>query len=160
MPPRKKVRSEAVAGATAETPPAPPTEPSAPAAATAEAHEPPPAASPDGPRPAKAWAPKGPLWFQSVGLSNEADGPRMRLGRDNRFQQMAIAFDEKPTAEARRRLHADGWKWRPAEGQWTKQLEIDRRARGQQDAEKLFDELTRIERQDRHLSETVGAIRH
>lgn len=84
----------------------------------------------------------------------------MRLGRDNQFQQMAIAFDEKPAEETRRRLQADGWKWRSGEERWTKQLDPDRKATGQQDAEKLFDELIRIERRDRQVEEQVGAIRH
>ena len=107
----------------------------------------------------KVWAPRGPLWFQTIPLSSTNDGPRMRLGRDNRFNQMAIAFDEKPCEDSRKRLHNDGWKWRQAESQWTKQLEIDHRATGQQDAEKLFEALAKIERRERQLDEQLEAIR-
>ena len=107
----------------------------------------------------KTWALRGPLWFQTVQLSSANDGPRMQLGRDNRFNQMTISFDEKPSEEVRERLHNNGWRWRQAESQWTKQLEIDHRATGHQDAEKLFEALAIIERRDRHISEVTEAIR-
>ena len=72
----------------------------------------------------------------------------MRLGRDNRFQQMAIQFEAKPTEEVRQRLHQEGWRWRPAESIWTKQLEFERKAQGHLEAERLFDELAKIEMQE------------
>lgn len=108
----------------------------------------------------KTWAASGPLWYRTVSLSERNDGPRMRLGRDNKFLQMAIHFDEKPTDETRTKLRAEGFKFRGAEGVWTRQLDPDRKATGQQDAEKLFDELAKIERRDRQIGEEVGAIRH
>jgi hypothetical protein len=98
-----------------------------------------------------ALQPRGPFWFQSSLLSQEPDGPKMRLGRDNRFQQMAIQFEAKPTEEVRQRLHQDGWRWRPAESIWTKQLEFDRKAQGHLEAERLFDELAKIEMQERKV---------
>lgn len=108
----------------------------------------------------KTWAPSGPRWSRTERLSNERDGPKMRLGRDNRFNQMAIAFDVKPAEEIRERLHDAGWKWRQAESQWTKQLDDENRATSHQDAERFFDELLRLERKDRNVSETPGAVRH
>lgn len=162
MPPKKRDKSKTSPESNADA--APPLAamevPTATEPSTDKSPETPPAANPDEVVPAKTWAPKGPTWFQTVILSDRNEGPRMRLGRDNQYQQMAIAFDEKPAEEIRHRLQGDGWKWRGAESRWTKQLDPDRRATGQQDAEKLFDELVRIERRERHVSEQVGTIRH
>jgi hypothetical protein len=106
----------------------------------------------------KVWAPRGPHWFENELLSASNDGPRMRLGRDNRYRQMVIAFDESPCDEVLERLH-QGWTWRQAEGQWTKQLEIGHEQRGHQDAEKLFEELLKLELRDRNISQVTEAIR-
>jgi hypothetical protein len=57
-----------------------------------------------------------------IALSNDNDGPKTRLYRNQRFQQMAIQFDEKPDESIRQKLRDDGWTWRSAEGAWTKQL--------------------------------------
>jgi hypothetical protein len=63
-----------------------------------------------------------PFSQMTIALSNDNEGPKARLYRSHRFQQMAIQFDEKPDEDIRQRLRDDGWTWRPAEGAWTKQL--------------------------------------
>jgi hypothetical protein len=92
-----------------------------------------------------------PKWIRTVNLGKDKDSPKMRLGRSEQFQQMVIQFDEKPTDDTRMQLGEAGFRWRPFEGQWTKQLEFERRAAGQLEAEKLFDELAWHERRERGL---------
>jgi hypothetical protein len=58
----------------------------------------------------------------TIALSNSNEGPKMRLYRNQRFQQMAIQFDEKPDEAIRQKLRDDGWTWRGTEAAWTKQL--------------------------------------
>lgn len=103
-------------------------------------------------------APSRPHWIQTVKLGRENDSPKMQLGRSERFQQMVIQFDEKPTDETRIQLGEAGWRWRAAESQWTKQLDFESRARGQYDAEKLFETITRHERSERGLPATLPSF--
>ena len=116
-------------------------------------------AAPAEPETSRTWASSGPVWFQTVNLSDRNDGPHMRLGRDHRFQQMAIAFDEKPTAEVLQELREDGWRWRGQEGQWTKQLLSEQRAAGHLAAEQLFGRLANLERREHGVSDTPAASR-
>jgi hypothetical protein len=76
----------------------------------------------------------------SVALTDSNDGPRVRLFRNRRFNQMAIQFDEKPPEEVRQRLRDEQYKWRDAEGVWTIQLG-EQKASGQIAAERLVVEL-------------------
>jgi hypothetical protein len=99
-----------------------------------------------------------PQWIQTVNLGRENSGPKMRLGRSERFQQMVIQFDEKPTDETRIHLGEAGWRWRSAEGQWTKQLDFGSRARDQLEAEKLFADIARYERSERGLPTTPHSV--
>jgi len=107
---------------------------------------------------ATAPAASPPRWIQQVSLSRDPQGPKLRLGRSERFQQMVIQFDEKPTDESRSQLGDAGWRWRPAEGQWTKQLDADSRARSQLHAEQLFDSLVHSERQERGLPTLASSL--
>ena len=63
-----------------------------------------------------------PFGEMTVALSKDQAGPKARLYRSQRFQQMAIEFDEKPVDGIRQRLRDAGWTWRPTEAVWTKQL--------------------------------------
>lgn len=58
----------------------------------------------------------------AIALTGEKDGPKARLYRNQRFQHMAIRFDEKPDEDIRHRLREAGWTWRGQEGAWTRQL--------------------------------------
>lgn len=95
-----------------------------------------------------------PLWIQTKNLGRDDKGPRMRLGRSERFQQMVIQFDEKPTDDTRIQLGDAGWRWRPFESQWTRQLDFENRASDQIQAEKLFEEIAWHERRERGLPGT------
>lgn len=135
MPPRKKKKSQ-MPGDAPDSPPAlidPPPAPeksSTPAVAANDAAE---------VAPARARQPD-PFALMTVSLGPERDSPKMRLFRSNRLNQMAIGFDEKPEQKHRVRLREDGWRWREDEGVWTKQLDRERRASGQLEAERLFTE--------------------
>lgn len=102
----------------------------------------------------RRWQPD-PLPFLSIGLSVEG-GPRMTLFRNNRLNQMAIKFDEKPGDEHRARLREAGWRWREAESVWTKQLDRERRAASQLEAERLFTEIGDAIREERGLAGRTG----
>jgi hypothetical protein len=108
----------------------------------------------------KAWpAAPEPFGIQSIALSPENDGPRMRLLRSNKYQQIQIQFDDKPDEAVRARLNAEGWKWRSVEKVWTKQLDPDARWRTHADAERLFKELGDAIRVERGLAPTWEAAR-
>jgi hypothetical protein len=89
--------------------------------------------------PATAFQPD-PFSAMSVSLGDTPDAPRVHLYRNRRMNQVAIRFDEKPAEPVRRRLRDEGYKWREAEGVWTKQLG-DQRATGQLAAERLVGDI-------------------
>lgn len=103
----------------------------------------------------KTWQPD-PFPLMTVPLGKGRDAPRMTLFRNNRYQQMAIRFDQKPAEHHRTALHDAGWRWREAEGVWTKQLDRDRRAASQLDAERLFAQLADAIRAELGLVEHAG----
>jgi hypothetical protein len=103
----------------------------------------------------KTWQPD-PFALMSTALGEGRGAPRMTLFRNNRFQQMAIRFDQKPAEHHRTALHDAGWRWREAEGVWTKQLDRDRRAASQLDAERLFHQLADSIRAELGLVEHAG----
>lgn len=91
-----------------------------------------------------------PFGATSVALSDSNDGPRIRLYRNQKFQQMAIQFDEKPDEPVRQKLREHGWTWRGAEGAWTKQLG-ERPAQTHRMAEELFESIANDMRQAKGL---------
>jgi hypothetical protein len=148
--PRKKKSVEAAVAVPAEvvnTTPAP-VEP----VATSQVSPPPPMlAVSNAEPPAKTWTPNGPTWETTVTLTRRNDGPKMRCGRNNKFRQMVIQFDELPCEETAQRLADVAWKHREAEGVWTKQLDYGQEASGHRAAQKLFDDVVAIECRIRNL---------
>ena len=122
------------------------------AGTTAEERAQPTAGSEAAPR---VWHPD-PFPLMTLALGTDTNGPAMKLFRSNKLNQMAIRFDEKPGAEHRERLRAEGWRWREAEGVWTKQLDRERRAAGQLGAERLFTEIAEAIRAERGLTGRTG----
>ena len=98
-----------------------------------------------------------PFDFYSVALTDAKDGPRVRLYRSRRFNQVAVQYDEKPEQPIRERMHNEGYRWREAEGVWTKQLG-EFRASGQLAAERLVIELANIIRAERGLAPVGQAV--
>ena len=93
----------------------------------------------------------------TVALADGADAPRVRLFRCRRMNQVAVRFDEKPAEPHRQRLRDEGYKWRDAEGVWTKQLG-DERASGQLAAERLVVELANAVRAEAGLAPVGRAV--
>lgn len=93
----------------------------------------------------------------SVALGDAADSPRVRLFRNRRMNQVAIRFDEKPPEPVRRRLRDEGYKWRDAEGVWTKQLG-EHRATGQLAAERLVEDIANGVRAEGGLAPVGRAV--
>jgi hypothetical protein len=171
MPPRKKKQPQVLDAVPAppaahETRPTPETLPAShgtpPTPETLPAPEPTPAGSPVAPSedrpeaaPARSWQPD-PFLLMAVSLGPERDGPRMRLYRNNGFNQMAIRFDVRPEKQYRLRLREDGWRWREDEGVWTKQLDRGRRAASQLEAERLFAAIGEAIRHDLGLEPQRG----
>ncbi|OWK45579.1 hypothetical protein [Fimbriiglobus ruber] len=104
-----------------------------------------------GDAPRRQWQPD-PFSLMVISLGPDKDGPKMTLFRSNKLNQMAIRFDEKPEEQHRLRLREDGWRWREDEGVWTKQLDRERRAASQVEAERLFTEIGETIRAGRGLS--------
>ena len=104
----------------------------------------------------KAFQPD-PFPLMSVSLGGDADAPRVRLYRSRRMNQVAVRFDEKPAEPHRQRLRDEGYKWRDAEGVWTKQLG-DERASGQLAAERLVVELANAVRAEAGLAPVGRAV--
>lgn len=98
-----------------------------------------------------------PFDFYSVALTDAKDGPRVRLYRSRRFNQVAVKFDEKPEQPVRERMHNEGYRWREAEGVWTKQLG-EYRVSGQLAAERLVTELANVIRAERGLTPVGQAV--
>ncbi len=98
-----------------------------------------------------------PFDFYSVALTDVTDGPCVRLYRSRRYNQVAIQFDEKPELPVRERMHDEGYRWREAEGVWTKQLG-EYRASGQLAAERLVTELANAIRAERGLAPVGQAV--
>ena len=83
-----------------------------------------------------------PHGVMTVALTDESDGPKARLFRSNRWQQMAVTFDEKPAPEIIEQLRDAGFRWRGEEKAWTVQLDKERRWQTHAEAEALFKKLT------------------
>jgi hypothetical protein len=98
-----------------------------------------------------------PFAIEEISLSDERDGPKMRLYRNQRFQQVAIQLDEKPDARYTALLRDAGFRWRGDDKVWTKQIDRDARWRTQAEAEKLFREIGNGIRGDRGL-DPVAAV--
>ena len=101
--------------------------------------------------PRRQWEPD-PHPLRTMALGLEKDSPKMTLFRSNKLNQLAIRFDEKPEEEHRLRLREAKWKWREDEGVWTKQMDRERRATSQMEAERLFTEIGEAMRAERGLS--------
>ncbi len=130
-----------------------------PEVAASAAEPQPPADAPSEPAPDEGGEPRrqwavGPQWFKSVSLGDERGAPKMDLGRDHKFKQLAIRFPDRPENQVLDALHADGWTWRGKEKYWTKQLDADRPAASQQNAETFFEELATEMRARRGLADS------
>jgi hypothetical protein len=101
--------------------------------------------------PRRQWQPD-PFPLMTLSLGAKKDSPKMTLFRSNKLNQVAIRFDEKPEEEHRLRLREAKWKWREDEGVWTKQMDRERRATSQVEAERLFTEIGEAIRAERGLS--------
>lgn len=124
----------------------------------AEGQLPPLDSSPSQQSPASGFAAKltlpDPFGATSVALSDSKDGPKIRLYRSHKFQQMAIQFDEKPDEAVRQKLREDGWTWRGAEGVWTKQLG-ERPGETHSKAEEFFENIANDIRQAKGLEPVI-----
>lgn len=92
-----------------------------------------------------------PLPFASISLSERNDGPKMRIFRSQRFQQMALQFDEKPDAKYTEMLRDAGFRWRGDDKVWTRQIPREEKWKSHADAERLFTEIGNSIRADKGL---------
>jgi hypothetical protein len=107
-----------------------------------------------GDEPAKRQWAVGPQWFKSASLGDERGAPKMDLGRDHKYKQLAIRFPERPEPEVIDALHEAGWTWRGKERYWTKQIDAEKPASSQQAAEEFFEKLADGMRARRGLGES------
>jgi hypothetical protein len=92
-----------------------------------------------------------PHLIERISLGDGPDAPQMRLYRNNRMQQMAIVFDEKPEPEQIAKLRENGFRWRNDDGAWTKQIDRDAKWKTQVDAERIFRDIGNAIRQEQGL---------
>lgn len=76
-----------------------------------------------------------------IALSDQKDGPSMRLFRSRQDQSMAITFDDKPGPEVIEKLKDDGFRWHPGNKAWMLPMERGSEWRAHADAEKTFKEV-------------------
>lgn len=74
----------------------------------------------------------------------------VHLLEDRKFRQMQLRFDAKPADPIRQAMAEAGFRWRSAEGVWTKQIEAGAEWRTRADANALFDRVTALIR-DEHI---------
>jgi hypothetical protein len=105
----------------------------------------------------------GPRSEDQISLSDERDGPTMRLLRSHRHSEVLLQFDQKPSLEIIAQIKAEHYRWEPRvesanrHGAWAKKLEGGREVRGMLDAERLFPKLGNEIRQGKGL-EPVGGL--
>lgn len=92
-------------------------------------------------QPPRAYIPD-PIDLETTILTDRNDGPKMRLYRSNRNQELAIQFDERPANEHLQKLHDGGFDWNRAEKVWTKPITQEAKWRDHADAEKVFREIS------------------
>lgn len=93
--------------------------------------------------------PSDPKPIDTITLGDTNDAPKMRLFRNQRFNQMAIAFEEKPEQKYIDQLRDAGYRFR--DGGWTKQLGHEEKWKGHADAERLFYQIANSIRADKGL---------
>jgi hypothetical protein len=91
----------------------------------------------------------GPKAIDTITLGDTNDAPKMRLFRNQRFNQMAIAFEVKPDQKYIDLLRDEGYRFR--DGGWTKQLGHEEKWKGHADAERLFYHIANSIRADKGL---------
>jgi hypothetical protein len=98
-----------------------------------------------------------PMPIETITLGDTNDAPKMRLFRNQRFNQMAIQLDEKPDAKYTGMLRDAGFRWRQDDKVWTKQMPREEKWKTQADAERLFRDIANGIRADRGF-EPVQAV--
>lgn len=103
-----------------------------------------------------------PFAENTISLTNDNDGPKMRLYRDRRNPQiglyenaMVIQFDEKPEEEARQKLRDNGWQWKQADAVWRKPLGENPGVEHRK-AQELFEQIANDIRQGNGLEPVVS----
>ncbi len=92
-----------------------------------------------------------PMPFASITLGDRNDAPKMRLFRSQRFQQVALQFDEKPDAKYTEMLREAGFRWRGDDKVWTRQIPREEKWKSHADAERLFAAIGNAIRADKGL---------
>lgn len=106
-----------------------------------------------------------PRSVDQISLSEDRDGPRMRLLRSYRLHEVWIQFDENPGKATTDPIKAAGFRWEPRaevndkKGAWVKPLEHGREVTAMLDAERLFKAVGNQFREEKGL-EPVGKSGH
>lgn len=76
------------------------------------------------------------------------------LAEDRRFRQIQIAFAERPNDEVIDLLQDDGFRWRPEDRVWTKQIDREAPAQSRIDAERMANDLSELIREQKGIGRT------
>jgi hypothetical protein len=99
-----------------------------------------------------------PAGTKTINLSNDPDGPKMRLLRRDRRRKMFISFSEKPAEEIIQALRDDGWKWERDDSAWTKPLDPQAKWATHAEAEKLFHDLANVILQENGIAPVSNSM--
>lgn len=95
--------------------------------------------------------------LQTVPITEDNDGPKMRLLRSNRFRQMQIQFDDKPQQEVIELLKDEGFRWNQTDRVWTLAMNPTARGASHAIAERLFQDIASTIREANGLG-PVGQV--
>jgi hypothetical protein len=99
-----------------------------------------------------------PRSIETITLGDSNLSPKMRLFINNKYQQMAIQFDNKPDAKHIERLRDEGFRFR--DGAWTKQF-FTREEKDQLDDQQKSARRARVHLEvERTFHEIANGIRH
>lgn len=76
----------------------------------------------------------------------------VRLFESRRDRQMAIKFDEKPSQAVIDTLKSSGYRWNPADQIWTHPVQGESAMSTRIEAERLYQEVRQMVRQDKGIS--------
>src|ERR1700730_8251291 len=81
------------------------------------------------------------------------DAPGVHLLESRRYRQMHIRFDDKPSQPVLDAVKAEGFRYNGQDKLWTKQIQRETAMQTRIDAERLFQEITGMIRQEKGVIE-------
>lgn len=97
----------------------------------------------------------------TIALTDDKEGPKVRLNRNFRERALEMQFDENPGREITDQLKAEGWRWESRarygdhKGAWIMRLEQGYEVRAEADARRLLKDVANQIRANNGLEEAT-----